>query len=172
MLQQGEGNGATALTGDLVNEFKLTIQVIKVGDQLVNALARSAHGAGNANQFLCGRVQGGHGLSLFGSMDHGAGGTEPERACAHGFLHQPAHGVDILLGGGFACCTPFAHDIDTQGAVRHLCAHIHDARTAVKRLQVFRKTFPFPLNTFGQHRSRNILHAFHQVHHPLTLVGP
>ena len=55
--------------------------------------------------------------------------------------------------------------------MRNLSANVHDSGRLGHGIKVLRKGLPFPLHAFRKNRAGDIFHAFHELHHPLSLMG-
>ncbi len=61
---------------------------------------------------------------------------------------------------------PLAHDIVSNGAVRHLCADIERVLACAQIVDVLRKRFPPPpFDAFIKGRARNVFDPLHQFDH-------
>ena len=105
-------------------------------------------------------------------MDERARGAETHGTCTQGAAQLSRHGADVVRRGHAVFGgAPFAHGVDPQCAVRHLCTHVHGKGFACHGVEVLRKGFPLPLHALGQGGAGDVFNTFHQTNEPLMAVG-
>ena len=78
----------------------------------------------------------------------------------------------VVCRRGLALHAPLAHDEDPHRRVRHLRRDVEVVGPGVQRIHELLEALPGPGQPFVQHRARDVLDAFHELHQRAPLVGP
>ncbi|MBA7468283.1 hypothetical protein ES707_03526 [subsurface metagenome] len=154
----------------LAHPAQLIVLVVEVAVHAEGARAEFAQRRADAEQLVIVGIARGDQLAVGRLVRIRARGGEAEGAGLQRFQRDPPHLGNVVGGGLFAAHGAVAHHIDAHRQMRGLGCDIDDALAAIQRIHEIGEGLPLPGQARRQHRVRDFLDAFHQVHQGLAMM--